>query len=193
MILRPQSYSSDRGAALRATATVSPTPVPDWPRRIVFDAQSSANQELEDIAVAAGGVLGALSTLVRRQERWSGAWRQRLALCAAAVAAKQGGRIEDEAALRDAVLLTKLGDDVGPAGHILLAWRRLVGTPAVKLLTAASIGAVLEDLGLAHDNAAVGDLSDELRQLSASTGVVGLSTGALAAAERHGFGRVAGA
>src|SRR5690606_32950490 len=112
---------------------------------------------------------------------------------AAAATAKQAGRVEDEAALRDAVLLTKAGDDVGPAGRIALAWRRLAGVPAGKLLTDASIGAVLEDLGLARDDESVSDLADALRQISTSAGVVGLSTGAFAAAERLGCGRVAGA
>ena len=76
-----------------------------------------------------------LDAVVRRQERWAGAWRQRLALAAAAVATRAGGRVEDEAALRDAVLLTRPGDNVGPAGRMLLAWRRLALRPAEDLLT----------------------------------------------------------
>lgn len=132
--------------------------------------------------------------MVRRQERWAGAWRQRLALSAAAVTAKQAGRVEDEAALRDAVLLTRPGDflSVGPAGSMLLAWRRLAGTPAEKLLTEANIGAVLDDLGLRRDGDAVGELADDLRQLSASIGIVGMLIGAFTAAERYGFARAFG-
>lgn len=88
--------------------------------------------------------------MVRRQQRWAGAWRQRLALAAAAATAKQAGRVEDEAALRDAVLLTRPGDNVGPAGRMFLAWRRLAGTPAEKLLSEASVGAARDHLGLAR-------------------------------------------
>ncbi len=39
--------------------------------------------------------VGALDAIVRRQERWAGAWRQRLALSATAVTARQAGRVED--------------------------------------------------------------------------------------------------
>ena len=135
MILRPKSP-----AALRMTpALTSVVAVPTWLRRAVPDAQSLGPKGLDDIAIAAGAAIGALDAVVRRQERWAGAWRQRLALGAAAVATRQAGRVEDEAALRDAVLLTRPGDDVGPAGHMLLAWRRLAARPAEELLTGPSI------------------------------------------------------
>ncbi|WP_352631470.1 DUF1403 family protein [Mesorhizobium sp. M0227] len=128
----------------------------------------------------------------RRQ--WAGAWRQRLALSSAAVTAKQAGRVEDEAALRDAVLLTRPGDflSVGPAGLLLLAWRRLAARPSDDLLTEKSLAAVLEEFGYAPDDEAVSDLADELRQLSADIGMVGIATGAFMAAERHGLGRTFG-
>ncbi|WP_348628379.1 DUF1403 family protein [Mesorhizobium sp. WSM3862] len=117
-----------------------------------------------------------------------------MALSAAAATAKQAGRVEDESALRDAVLLTRPSDflSVGPAGSMLLAWRRLAGTPAEKLLTEASIGAVLDDLGLRRDDEVVSDLADDLRQLSAGIGTVGMLTGAFATAERYGFARAFG-
>lgn len=167
------------------------TPVPFWLRRAVADPKTLGDQGFEDIAIAAGAAIGALDTVVRRQERWAGAWRQRLALSAAAVAAKQGGRAEDEAALRDAVLLTRPGDEVGPAGFLLLAWRRLAARPAEELLTAKSLAAVLEEFGYAHDDDKVSDLADDLRQLGA--GMVEMLTGAFAATERHGLGRTLGA
>ncbi|MER8798784.1 DUF1403 family protein [Mesorhizobium sp. M0984] len=168
--------------------------VPAWLRRAIPDAQSLASKDVEDVALTAGAAIGALDAVVRRQERCAGAWRQRLALAAAAVTAKQAGRIEDESALRDAVLLTRPGDflSVGPAGSMLLAWRRLAGTPAEKLLTEASIGAVLDDLGLRRDDEVVSDLADDLRQLSAGIGMVGMLTGAFAAAEKYGFARALG-
>lgn len=56
---------------------------------------------------------------------WSGAWRQRLALRSASAAVRLLGRKEEEGALRDAHCFRATGDDPGPAGKLLLAWRRL--------------------------------------------------------------------
>ncbi|MER9223167.1 DUF1403 family protein [Mesorhizobium sp. M0644] len=194
MILRPKP-SPRHDATLVGAPSIAPmATVPAWLRRAVPDAQSLAGKGVEDVALAAGATIGALDAVVRRQERWVGAWRQRLALSAAAATAKQAGRVEDESALRDAVLLTRPADflSVGPAGSMLLAWRRLAGTPAEKLLTEASIGAVLEDLGFRRDDDAVSDLADDLRQLSAGIGTVGMLTGAFTAAKRYGFARAFG-
>ena len=188
MILRPKSP-----AALRMTpALTSVVAVPTWLRRAVPDAQSLGPKGLDDIAIAAGAAIGALDAVVRRQERWAGAWRQRLALGAAAVATRQAGRVEDEAALRDAVLLTRPGDDVGPAGRMLLAWRRLAARPAEELLTGPSIAGVLEALGLARDVETANELANELRQLAATEGAVGMLVGAFAAVERQGLPRTVG-
>ncbi len=194
MILRPQPSPRHHVTLAGALSTAPMATVPTWMRRAIPNAQSLAGQDIEEVALTAGAAIGALDAVVRRQERWAGAWRQRLALSAAAVTAKQAGRVEDENALRDAVLLTRPGDflSVGPAGSMLLAWRRLAGTPAEKLQTEASIGAVLDDLGLRRDDDAVGDLADDLRQLSASVGMVGMLTGAFTAAEKYGFARAFG-
>jgi hypothetical protein len=167
--------------------------VPGWLRRAVPEAQSLAGKDIEDIAIAAGAAIGALDAVVRRQERWAGAWRHRLALSAAAVSAKQAGRVEDENALRDAVLLTKLGDDFGPAGRLLLAWRRLAARPVEDLLKEKSLAAVLEEFGYAPDDEVVSDLADDLRQLAAGAGLVATLTDTFMAAERHGFARAVGA
>lgn len=191
MILRPSSPSRDPGTLL-AAATVTAA-VPIWLRGAIPDAQGPTAYGLEDVALTAGAAIGALDAVVRRQERWAGAWRLRLALAAAAVTAKQAGRVEDEAALRDAVLLTKAGDDVGPAGKMLLGWRGLAIRPAEELLTERCLVAVLEEFGYGHDHEVVSDLADELRQLAAGAGTVGMVTGAFMAAERHGFGRALGA
>ncbi len=168
------------------------TAVPAWLRRAIPDAQSLAGKEVADIALIAGAASGALDAVVRRRERWGGAWRQRLALAAAAATAKHAGRVEDEAALRDAVLLTRPGDDVGPAGRMLLAWRRLATRPSEDLLTERNLAAVLEEFGHAPDDEAVSDLRGELRRLAAG-GMVETLTGAFIAAERYGFGRAVGA
>ncbi|MER9793351.1 DUF1403 family protein [Mesorhizobium sp. M0213] len=167
-------------------------------RRAVPDAQSPAGKDVGDIALTAGAI-GALDAVVRRQERWAGAWRQRLALSAAAATAKQAGRVEDESALRDTFVFSGPGDSLsgsttlGPAGLLLLAWRRLAVRPAEDLLSKKNLAALLEEFGYAPDDEAVGDLADDLRQLAAGAGTVGMLAGAFVAAERYGFGRAVGA
>ncbi|MER9203785.1 DUF1403 family protein [Mesorhizobium sp. M0933] len=190
MILRPKSplrrHVTQSGAA-PAAPTVA---VPGWLRKAV-----AAAQTVEDAALATGAAIAMLDAVVRRDEKWAGAWRQRLALTAAAVTARQGGRVGDEAALRDSLLLARPGDflSVGPAGLLLVAWRRLAGRPTEDLLTKKTLAAVLEEFGFfAGDGAAVSDLADELRQLGASVGTLDMLTGAFASAGRHGFGRYLG-
>jgi hypothetical protein len=78
-----------------------------------------------EAAFLAGAALNTLDNLVRAAPPWAGAWRQRLALKAAAAAVRRLSRREDEAALRDAWHLRPPGADPGPAGRILAAWRRL--------------------------------------------------------------------
>ncbi|MCO5066516.1 MAG: DUF1403 family protein [Rhizobiaceae bacterium] len=192
MILRPKSSPRHQAPTLGAAAAIPAIALPGWLRRAVPDAQSLGAQGLEDIAIGAGAAIGALDAVVRRQERWGGAWRQRLALTAAAVTTRQAGRVEDEAALRDAVLLTRPSDDVGPAGRMLLAWRRLAVRPAEELLTETSIAGVFDAFGLARDDETAADLADELRQLAATEGAVGTLVGTFAAVERCGLPRTVG-
>nr|WP_256483816.1 DUF1403 family protein [Aliihoeflea sp. 40Bstr573] len=142
---------------------------------------------IEDIALTAGAAIGALDQIVGEEEKWAGAWRQRLARTAAAVTTTQAGRVEDEAALRDAVLLTRLGDDVGPAGSLLLAWRQLAARPAGKLLTAKYLAAAPKAFGYSHDDEVISDLAHELGQLVASEGIIAPLLGASAIVQRHGF------
>ena len=191
MILRPEP-PLPRPGTLPDTPCPAPAAVPAWLRRGVPDAQGLAGKGVEDMALVAGAALGALDAGVRRQERWAGVWRQRLALGAAAATARQMGRVEDEAALRDAVLLTRPDGDAGPPGRLLLAWRRLAARPAQDLLTVAGIAAVLEEFGYAGDDEAAADLADDLRQLGTGAGTVEMLAGALTVAERHGFARAVG-
>lgn len=187
MILRPKPSLRHAVQPLGVPPIAPIATVPSWLRRAI-----ETSQTVEDAAIASGAALGALDALVRRQERWAGAWRQRLALSAAAAAVRQAGRTEDEAALCDTVLLTRPGDDVGPAGLLLLAWRRLTIRPAAELLTEKNLAAVLDEFGYARDDEQVADLVGEIGQLSSAQGVVAMLTGAFAAAERHGFGRSLG-
>lgn len=188
MIRRPIPSSHRHAWPPGIDPVVVAAPVPAWLRRAVDGAQS-----LEDAAVAAGAAIGALDAVVRRQERWAGVWRHRLALTAAAATASQAGRAEDEAALRDAVLLTRPGDAVGPAGLLLLAWRRLAARPAAELLRERSLAAALKAFGYGPDDETVSELADALRQLAASESPVGALLGGLAIAQRHGFGPMVGA
>lgn len=188
MIPRTKSPLRHNGAVASATTASPLVPVPGWLRSAVSDMQGHGEKVDEDVAIAAGAAIGALDAVVRLQGRWAGVWRQRLALAAAVATAKQAGRAEDEAALRDAVLLTRPGDSVGPAGLLFLGWRRLAERSASELLTEANLGAALEEFGYARDEAAAGDLADELRQLSATAGMTGTLSGAFTLAESYGFG-----
>lgn len=94
----------------------------------------------------AGSALNSLDNLVRSDMPWLGAWRHRLALKAAAATVKLIRRTEDEAALRDAWYLRQPGDDPGPAGNVLAAWRKLAGRSLS--LVADDFRAVAELLGV---------------------------------------------
>lgn len=180
---------------IRRPRTLSPhgvPPVPTWVRRASASRKDIADQGFEEIAVAAGATIGALDTLMRRQHKWAGAWRQRLALAAAANTTRQMGRTEDEGVLRDTVLLTRPGDDVGPAGLLLMAWRRLATQPPKDLLAEASLATVLEEFGH-HPADTPGELADGLEAIAASEGTVSAVAGALALAERYNFGHPFGA
>jgi hypothetical protein len=103
--------------------------------------------------------------------------------------------MEDVAALRETFVFSGPGSGLsgpttlGPAGLLLLAWRRLAGPPTEELLRKKDLAVVLEAFGYAPDDAAINGLANELRQLGASVRMVGMLTGAFAAAERYGFGR----
>ncbi|MBD9375010.1 DUF1403 family protein [Rhizobium sp. ARZ01] len=95
--------------------------VPGW----ALSRNSAASEA--DAAFAAGSALNTLDSLVRSEPVWGGCWRMRLALKCAIAATRLAGRAEDEAGLRDAVLLVVPGDDPGPAGRIFLAHKKLTG------------------------------------------------------------------
>ena len=98
-------------------------PVPSWAR------PGASVQTLGDAMFLAGSALAAVHPIARSEHPLGGLWRQRLALASAAVLARHGGRTDDEATLRDAWYLRREGDDPGPGGRILKAWRHL-GEPA---------------------------------------------------------------
>lgn len=123
-------------AACLAPADVAALPGWAVPRAGVTDAVEAA--------YLAGAALNALDNLVRREPVWAGAWRQRIALKAAASMARLLGHREDEAALRDAWYLRSAGTDPGPAGNLLAAWRRLASrTPSLDVDSLRSLTALL--------------------------------------------------
>lgn len=113
-------------------------------------------------AFLAGAALTSLDNLVRSNPPWAGAWRARLALHCASIAAHQAGRSEDEAALRDAWVLRPPDGDAGPAGRLLAAWRRLAErSPGVDATVLRSTGALL-GIGWSPELAALPEEIDRL-------------------------------
>ena len=122
------------------STTVPPFALPGWtlPR----------GRELSelDAAFAAGIALKSLDDLIRTEAVWAGCWRARQALKCATAAARLMGREADDHALRDVLLLTAVGDDPGPAGKVLLAYKRLCTRKPAFSTTAISELADLLDL-----------------------------------------------
>lgn len=117
-----------------------------------------------DAAFASGTALTLLDNLVRAQPDWAGAWRQRLALRCAVSAARLLGRNEDEAALRDAWLLRSAGDEPGPAGSILAAYRQLTRrSTTISMKTLQDI-ALLLGIGWSDELAAIPGMVDDIVQ-----------------------------
>jgi hypothetical protein len=137
---------------------VLPAALPGWtlPRSREPDALAAA--------FAAGIALKSLDDLARSAPVWAGCWRARQALKCAAAAVRLMGRGEDEAALRDAVLLTAAGDDPGPAGKVFLAFKRL--STRKPAFSSKAVAELADPLGLAWDDrltAAVDHADDALQ------------------------------
>lgn len=110
---------------MNARADLLPTDSPPVPKVPVWARPRGLVLHDADAAYLAGAALNSLDNLVRNDFVWASVWRQRLALQCAAAAANLTGRREDESALRDTHFLRGAGDDPGPSGHLLMAWRRL--------------------------------------------------------------------
>lgn len=145
-------------------APSAPT-TPIWSPRLPGWALSRGRDITEsDAAFAAGIALKSLDDLLRSNSQWLGCWRDRLALKSAAVAARVLGRNEEEAAIRDSVLLTAAGDDAGPAGKLFLATRML--TRRSETTGTAFIREVAELLGMKWDDSlgSIPDMIDSAKQ-----------------------------
>jgi len=105
---------------------------------------SSSAETPENAAFQSGAALAHLALLMRDAALPQPLWRDRLALAAAEACAGHAGRRDGAGALRDALHLTKAGDDPGPSGRILRQWSRAVARP----ISEAALAATLEGLSL---------------------------------------------
>lgn len=110
---------------MKPAADLLPVTLPTAPKVPAWARPRGDVQHDVDVGYLAGAALNSLDNLVRGAPVWAGVWRQRLALKAAAAATRLLGRKEEEGALRDTHCFRAPGDDPGPAGKLLLAWRRL--------------------------------------------------------------------
>lgn len=79
----------------------------------------------------AGAAIFALDQIIRSNPVWIGCWRMRMALKAAVSIAGRLRLGADASRLRDALHLTRAGDDPGPAGRLHLMLRRWVAWPSL--------------------------------------------------------------
>jgi hypothetical protein len=128
------------------------------------DVDTGAANALE-AAFLAGAGLAALDPILRTEVSWRGCWGARLALTAAAASVQLLGRAEDESALRDALCLRRPGDDPGPAGRLLVAWRRLAGRRPDLVLGGETAEKIARELGL-PPGTAVEDLVERAAALA---------------------------
>ena len=101
---------------------------------------SGPAQTPETAAFLSGAALAHLAIVATAEDLPHALWRARLALVAAEVCVGHTGRREGARALRDAVHLTKAGEDPGPAGRVLRQWTLAVARP----ISVAHLSRVLE-------------------------------------------------
>ncbi|MDZ4065852.1 MAG: DUF1403 family protein [Tabrizicola sp.] len=120
-------------------------PLPGW-------ISAAPAETLESAAFRSGAALAHLCCVTVVADLPQALWRDRLALVAAEVSAEISGRREGARAMRDALHLTKAGDDPGPAGNILRQWSRAVARPiSVAHLAKALAGIAPERIALSLD------------------------------------------
>lgn len=156
-----------------AVPAFEPPAVPGWavPRGPIDDPVEAA--------YLAGAALNSLDNIVRAELPWAGAWRQRVALNAAASVARLLGHRENAAALRDAWHLRPPGGDPGPAGNLLAAWRRL--TSRSPVVDVEGVRSLVHLLGLAWSDAFAG-IPEIVDDISAAPRPAPLAAAAVAGA-----------
>lgn len=113
---------------------------------------SGPAETLETAAFQSGAALAHLAMVATAADLPQALWRDRLALAAAEVCVGHTGRRDGAGALRDALHLTRPGDDPGPAGNVLRQWSRAVARPiSVAQLSRALEGIAPERIALCLD------------------------------------------
>lgn len=145
-------------------ARLTPEYPPTFPAFPVWVRQAMSGEALDDATFFAGAALAGIHPIARSEHPLGSLWRQRLSLSNAAMLARHGGRTEDEAALRDAWYLRRDGDDPGPGGRILKAWRHLGAHDAMApkdwMLTLSALFEVRFDHALEDVVAAAAKLTE---------------------------------
>ena len=119
MLARPDS------SAIPGLSAASAAAFPAWARAV------HAPETEAEAGFLAGAALARLDAIVRENPPWAGAWRQRLALRAAAASVRRApaaAKTRRRCATRSTSLAP--GADPGPAGRRLLAWRALAAGSA---------------------------------------------------------------
>ena len=102
-------------------------------------------QSPEEALFFSEAALTALQPVAQSDHLLGRLWRQRLALSATARLIAAGGHTESEAELRDICYFSCAGEDPGPAGRILLAWRTFTEPNAIDLpKTVARLATLLQ-------------------------------------------------
>jgi hypothetical protein len=121
-------------------------PLPGWV--VAASAETGAAA-----AFRSGAALAHLALVARVDDLPLALWRDRLALAAAEGCVALAGRREGQGALRDAVHLTRPGDDPGPAGRIFRQWSQAVARPvSVAGLVRVLEGMTAERIALCLDS-----------------------------------------
>lgn len=118
---------------MASRARIVPVPPPSYPPVPGWARLPTTAEGVGDAGYFAGAALAALHPAARDEHPLGSLWRQRLALGGAAALARQRGRPEGEAALRDHWYLTPADGDPGPAGRLLAAFRALGEPRALRL------------------------------------------------------------
>lgn len=132
----------------------------------VWAVPPGALESAVDAAFSAGSCLNALDRIVRSEAPWLGAWRYRLAVMASEASLQVTARTAMNMQTRDAWYLRKNGEDVGPAGRMLFAWRRLC--ERTNPPDGQGLRALTQTMGLVWSES-LENFADEIAGLFAST------------------------
>ncbi len=140
----PPRKRRKRGAASATPDTLALQPLPQWITARTGGKTAAPDDPLTPV-LAEGAALFALDQIVRAGPAWLGVLRMRLALRAGVFTVRLMRLKADEAELRDALHLTRAGDDPGPAGRLHQLWRTFASRPT--RLAAETIKEVADAVG----------------------------------------------